>query len=72
VVKPIAQAFLAQIKGEFETNELLKGVYPDVLYRNPRTLGPDGRPGQWSLERGITVKRLQSTSRTAPAKVIDL
>src|SRR5580704_9387369 len=33
VVKPIAQAFLAQIKGEFETNELLKGVYPDVLYR---------------------------------------
>jgi hypothetical protein len=57
VVKPIAQAFLAQIKGEFETNELLKGVYPDVLYRNPRTLGPDGRPAKWSLERGLTVKR---------------
>ena len=57
VVKPIAQAFLAQIKGEFETNELLKWVYPDVLYRNPRTLGPDGRPAKWSLERGITVKR---------------
>jgi hypothetical protein len=44
VVKPIAQAFLGQIKGEFETNELLKRVYPDVLYRNPRTLGPDGWP----------------------------
>ena len=57
MVKPIAQAFLAQIKGEFETNELLKGVYPDVLYRNPRTLGPDGRPAKWSLERGLTVKR---------------
>jgi hypothetical protein len=57
VVKPIAQAFLAQIKGEFETNELLKWVYPDVLYRNPRTLGPDGRPARWSLERGLTVKR---------------
>jgi hypothetical protein len=57
VVKPIAQAFLAQIKGEFETNELLKGVYPDVLYRNPRTLGPDGRPAKWSLARGLTVKR---------------
>src|SRR6516225_3244395 len=57
VVKPIAKAFLAQIKGEFETNEVLKWVYPDVLYRNPRTLGPDGRPAKWSLERGITVKR---------------
>jgi hypothetical protein len=59
VVKPIAQAFLVQIniKGEFETNEVLKWVYPDVLYRNPRTLGPDGRPVKWSLERGITVKR---------------
>jgi hypothetical protein len=57
VVKPIAAAFLSQIKGEFETNEYLKSVYPDVLYRNPRTLGPDGRPAKWSLERGITVKR---------------
>jgi hypothetical protein len=57
VVKPIAQAFLAQIKGEFETNEVLKWVYPDVLYRNPRILGPDGRPAKWSLERGIAVKR---------------
>src|SRR5919204_601634 len=57
VVKPIAAAFLSQIKEEFETNEYLKSVYPDVLYRNPRTLGPDGRPAKWSLERGITVKR---------------
>jgi hypothetical protein len=46
VVKPIAAAFLSQIKGEFETNEYLKSVYPDVLYRNPRTLGPDGRPAK--------------------------
>ena len=57
VAKPIAQAFLAQIKSEFETNELLKWVYPDVLYRNPRMLGPDGRPAKWSLEGGLTVKR---------------
>ncbi len=57
MAKPIAQAFLAQIKGEFETNELLKWVYPDVLYRNPRMLGPDGRPAKWSLEGGLTVKR---------------
>jgi hypothetical protein len=65
VVKPIAQAFLAQIKGEFETNELLKWVYPDVLDRNPRTLGPDGRPAKWSLERGITVKRKGRRKRSA-------
>jgi hypothetical protein len=57
VTKPIAQEFLAQIKNEFETNEHLKDVYPDVLYRNPRTKGEDGRPAKWSLARGITVKR---------------
>jgi hypothetical protein len=57
VVKPIAQAFLAQIKDELEQNETLKEVYADVLYQNPRTLGPDGRPSKWSLDRGITIKR---------------
>lgn len=57
VVKSIAQEFLAQIKNEFETNDHLKDVYPDVLYRNPRTKGDDGRPAKWSLARGITVKR---------------
>jgi len=56
-VKPIAQAFLGQIKDEFENNELLKCVYSDVLYRNPRTIGPDGRPSKWGVARGITVKR---------------
>src|SRR5258708_10888834 len=57
VVKPIAAAFLSQIKGEFETNEYLKWVYPDVLYRNPRTLSPDGRPANSCPEHGITDKR---------------
>jgi hypothetical protein len=57
VVKGIAQEFLAQIKNEFETNDHLKDVYSDVLYQNPRTKGPDGRPAKWSLARGITVKR---------------
>jgi len=56
-VKPIAQAFLGQIKDEFENDELLKCVYSDVLYRNPRTIGPDGRPSKWGVARGITVKR---------------
>ena len=57
VVKPIAQAFLSQIKEEFENNDLLKEVYRDVLYSNPRTKGEDGRPAKWGLARGITVKR---------------
>lgn len=57
VVKPIAAAFLSQIKEEFETNEHLKEVYSDILYENPKTLGADGRPAKWGLARGITVKR---------------
>jgi hypothetical protein len=57
VVKPIAAAFLSQIKEEFENNDHLKDVYPDVLYRNPRGKGSDGRPAKWGLARGITVKR---------------
>lgn len=57
VVKPIAAAFLSQVKEEFENNEVLKDLYADVLYINPRGRGPDGRPAKWGLARGITVKR---------------
>jgi hypothetical protein len=57
VVKPIAQAFLAQIKEEFENNDGLRDIYHDVLYDNPRGIGPDGYPAKWSVGRGITVKR---------------
>jgi hypothetical protein len=58
VTKPIAHEFLAQIKEEFESNELLKAVYSDVLYKEPRKKDAiDGRPAKWSLARGITVKR---------------
>jgi hypothetical protein len=49
--------FLGQIKEEFESNDHLKEVYPDVLYQNPRVIGPDGKPSKWGLARGITVKR---------------
>ena len=56
VVKPIAQAFLNQIKEEFEQNEQLKQIYPDVLYV-PRQHGSDGRPAKWGVARGIMVKR---------------
>jgi hypothetical protein len=57
VIKPIAEAFLNQIKEEFEQNEKLKQVYPDVLYAFPRQNSSDGRPAKWGVARGITVKR---------------
>jgi phage terminase large subunit-like protein len=50
--RPIAKAFLAQIMQEFEHNTLLKEVYPDVLWDNPRREAP-----KWSLDSGIIVKR---------------
>jgi len=50
--RPIAKGFLRQIKREFEDNELLKSLYPDVLYQNPHKDSP-----KWSEDEGITVKR---------------
>jgi phage terminase large subunit-like protein len=50
--RPIAKAFLKQIKLEFEGNQFLKGLFPDVLYLNPEREAPS-----WSLDNGITVKR---------------
>jgi len=40
------------IKTELESNELLKELYPDVLYDNP-----DVQSLRWSDERGLIVKR---------------
>jgi phage terminase large subunit-like protein len=57
VVKPIAQAFLRQIKEEFENNDRLKEAFPDVLYAFPRQNSTDGHPAMWSLGGGIIVKR---------------
>lgn len=50
--RPIAKSFLGQIKSEFETNEFLKDLFPDVLYENPQRESPS-----WSLDKGICVKR---------------
>lgn len=50
--RPIAKAFLAQIKREFEANETLKRYYPDILYEYPKKDSPT-----WSLDAGIVVKR---------------
>ena len=50
--KPIAKAFLNQIKREFEANEALIGLFPEVLYANPERDAPS-----WSVDGGIIVKR---------------
>jgi predicted phage terminase large subunit-like protein len=50
--RPIAKGFLRQIKREFESNEDLKRLYPDILWENPQKQAP-----KWSEDDGIVVKR---------------
>jgi len=50
--RPIAKAFLEQIKTELEINEYLKSLFPDVLYDQPTSQAP-----KWALDSGIIVKR---------------
>lgn len=50
--RPIAKGFLRQIKREFEGNEVLKGIFPDILYASPHKESP-----KWSEDDGIIVKR---------------
>lgn len=48
---PIARAFVIQIKSTLETNELLKHLFPDVLYADPKKESP-----KWTEDK-ICVKR---------------
>lgn len=50
--RPSAKQFLAQIKREFEVNEVLRSTFPDILWGNPAKEAP-----VWSLDSGIIVKR---------------
>lgn len=50
--RPIAKAFLRQIKSEFEKNTFLKEAFPDILYAEPEKQSP-----KWSEDEGICVKR---------------
>jgi predicted phage terminase large subunit-like protein len=50
--RPIAKAFLRQIKQELETNDLWKGWFPEILWENPQKQSP-----KWSEDEGIVVKR---------------
>jgi len=47
-----AQRFLRRIKRVLEDNEILKELYPDVLWKNPRKESP-----LWREDLGIIVKR---------------
>lgn len=53
--RPIARKFWTQIKQEFESNIVLKTIFPDVLYQDPQKEAP-----RWSEEKGIVVKRKQN------------
>ena len=53
--RPIAKAFLKQIKYELETNQRVKDLLPEILYQNPKSESP-----RWSEDGGITVKRKQN------------
>lgn len=50
--RPIAKAFLRQIKREFESNVKLRELFPDVLWENPQRDAPN-----WSEDNGIVVRR---------------
>ncbi|MEW6774785.1 MAG: phage terminase large subunit, partial [Bdellovibrionota bacterium] len=47
-----AASHLAQIKREFEGNEFLKELFPEVLWKRPAVEAP-----LWNQEKGIIVKR---------------
>lgn len=50
--RPIAKAFLSQIKTELEQNSFLQDLFDDVLYKKPQNESP-----KWSLDTGLRVKR---------------
>lgn len=51
-VRPVAKSFLRQIKREFESNELLRWLFDDVIWENPHKEAP-----KWSEDDGIVLKR---------------
>jgi predicted phage terminase large subunit-like protein len=50
--RPLAKDFLRQIMREFENNDLLKELFPDILYLDPKKESP-----KWSEDDGIVFKR---------------
>lgn len=50
--KAIAKDFLRQIKREFELNQTLKNLFPDILYQDP-----EREAVKWSEDVGLIVRR---------------
>ena len=50
--RPLAKAFLRKIKLEFESNELLKEIFSDACWRNPKEEAP-----KWAEDEGLCLKR---------------
>ena len=50
--RPLAKGFLRQIKLEFETNQVLKELFPDILWPDPKR-----QATKWSEDDGISVIR---------------
>lgn len=50
--RPIAKGFLRQIKREFETNQALRDLFPDVVWENCSREAP-----KWSEDDGLILKR---------------
>lgn len=50
--RPQAKAFMRQIKVECENNQVLKDLFPDVLWRDPQKEAPT-----WSLDDGLIFRR---------------
>jgi len=50
--RPIAKGFLRQIKREFEGNEQLKRLFPEIIWDNPGKDAP-----KWSEDDGLVLKR---------------
>lgn len=49
--RSIAKAFLKQIKRDFEENDTLRMIFPDILWKNTRNAP------QWSEDDGLIVRR---------------
>jgi phage terminase large subunit-like protein len=52
VTKGVANSFVSQIKFELESNELLKGLFPDRFFAHPTKEAPG-----WTVENGFTIRR---------------
>jgi len=50
--RPIAKAFLRQLKREMEVNSVLKGLYPEIFWENPSQ-----QASKWSEDDGLVWKR---------------